>query len=229
MRPPPALVSAAGAGLLLATFYPLAAEWALARWGVRAVAALLLVPGLFSLALWRRHARRLRAPLWPHAVLLALPVAALASGSQLWLRLLPAAIQLLIAVFFALSLRGGSSILERAAQTLHPYAPAFIGPYCRKATLAFAAIFAAQGAGLAALAWWPPASWALASGAAAWLPVTAATAVEWAIRKSHFRYYSDGPVDRLLRRWLPPEGTAAGRRSLEYIRAKRLELGMPPP
>jgi len=229
MRPPPALVSAAGAGLLAATFYPLGVEWALAAWGVRAVACALLAPGALSLWLWQRFGRARGAPLLPHLLLLALPAAAAASGSLFFLRGVPAAIQLLIAAFFALSLRGGSSVLERAAKTIHPYAPDFIGPYCRKATGVFAAIFAAQGLGLAVLAWAPPADWALASGVLAWAPVMAATVVEWAIRKSHFRYYTEGPVDRVLRRLLPPEKTEAGRRSLAYIRAKRLELGMPPP
>lgn len=228
MRPPPALVSAAGAGLLLTTVYPLLLERALSAWGVRPVAGALLVPGALSLALWWRLGRS-RVALVPELLLLALLLAAAVGGSLFFLHLVPAAIQLLIAVFFALSLRGGSSILERAAQTIHPYAPDFIRPYCRKATLAFAAIFAAQGAALAALAASPPESWATTSGLLAWAPVMGASAIEWAIRKSHFRYYTDGPVDRWLRRWLPPEKTEAGRRSLAYIRAKRLELGMPPP
>ena len=228
MRPPPALVSAAGAGLLVATLYPLGVERALDAWGVRAVAAALLVPGAISLALWWRLGAG-RVALVPQLLLLALPVAAAVSGALVFLHAVPAVIQLLIGAFFALSLRGGSSILEQAAKTIHPYAPDFIGPYCRKATLVFAAIFVAQGSGLAALAWSPPERWALWSGLLAWGPVMAASVVEWAIRKSWFRYYTEGPVDRLLRRVLPPENTAAGRRSLEYIRAKRLELGMPPP
>lgn len=230
MRPPPALVTLTGAGLLVATFYPWLAERLLAAHGVRAVAAGMLALGALSLALWQRLGGAARLPLALHAALLALPALAAASGDALWLRLVPAAIQALIAAFFARSLAGGSSILEQAAKSIHPYAPGFIGPYCRGATLVFAAIFALQGAALAALALRPPAGgWAWSAGLLAWAPVMAASLVEWAVRKSWFRYYSDGPIDRLLRRALPPENTEAGRRSLAYIRKMRAELGMPPP
>ncbi len=44
-----------------------------------------------------------------------------------------------------------------------------------------------------------------------------------------FRYFGPGPLDQLLRRLIPPENTATGRCSLEYIRRMRAELGMPPP
>ena len=229
MRPPPALVSATGAGMLAAVLYPLGLERALEAFGVRPVAAALLVPGVASLWVWQRWGRFRRASLAPHLLLLALPAAAAASGRIAFLHAVPALIQLLIAAFFALSLRDGSSILERAAQTIHPYAPDFIGPYCRKATLVFAALFAAQGLAIAGLALDPPVRWALSAGLLAWGPVTLASVVEWAIRKTWFRYYGDGPIDRQLRRLWPPENTAAGRRSLAYVRAKRLELGMPPP
>ncbi len=230
MRPPPALVTATGVGMLVAAFYPWLAERALAHFGARAFATALLAAGLVSLALWRRLGGAARLPLALHAALLALPALAALRADPTYLRLVPAAIQALIALFFARSLVGGSSILEQAAKRIHPYAPDFIGPYCRKATATFAAIFALQGAALAALALDPPAAgWALASGVLAWGPVLAASIVEWAVRKSWFRYYTDGPIDRRLRRWLPPESTAAGRRSLEYIRRMREQLGMPPP
>lgn len=214
----------------VAAFYPLLAERLLAAGGTRGLALAMLALGAVSLAVWQRFGGTARLPLALHAGLLALPGLSAWTGDALPLRLVPAAIQALIAVFFARSLRGGSSVLEQTARRIHPYAPDFIGPYCRKATAVFAAIFALQGVALAGLALDPPAAgWGLASGALAWGPLLTASVVEWAVRKSWFRYYSDGPIDRRLRAWLPPENTAAGRRSLDYIRRMRRELGMPPP
>jgi hypothetical protein len=49
------------------------------------------------------------------------------------------------------------------------------------------------------------------------------------VRKWWFRYFGPGPLDQLLKHALPPENTAAGRRSLDYIRKMRADHGMPPP
>jgi hypothetical protein len=59
--------------------------------------------------------------------------------------------------------------------------------------------------------------------------VLAASLVDWVVRKWWFRYFGPGPLDQLLKHVLPPENTAAGRRSLDYIRRMRAQLGMPPP
>jgi hypothetical protein len=59
--------------------------------------------------------------------------------------------------------------------------------------------------------------------------VIAASLADWVVRKWWFRYFGPGPLDQLLKRVLPPENTEAGRRSLEYIRRMRAQLGMPPP
>jgi uncharacterized membrane protein len=224
------LVTAVGVGALLATVYPPVAERALAAWGVRPVAAALVAIGALSLFAWQRVDGAARVPLAQRAALLVLPALAAASGQGVFLRLVPAAIQALIAALFVVSLRGGGSLFYDAARALHPYAPDFIAPYCRRSTMVFAAIFALQAAFAAVLAFWPPTSgWGVASGIWIWTPVAAASAVDWVVRKSWFRYFGPGPVDRILRRLLPPENTAAGRRSLEYIRRMRAALGMPPP
>jgi uncharacterized membrane protein len=230
IRPPPALVTAVGVGALLATTYPPAAERALAAFGVRPVAVALLGLGLLSLALWQRVDRGARVPAYQRAALLLLPALAAASGEAVFLRLVPAAIQGLIAALFVASLRGGGSLFYDAARSLHPYAPDFIAPYCRKSTIVFAGVFALQGIGVAILAFHPPADgWGAASGVWVWTPVFAASGVDWIVRKSWFRHFGPGPLDQLLRRLLPPENTAPGRRSLEHIRRMRAELGMPPP
>lgn len=222
-------MTAVGVGALLATVYPPAAERALTSYGVRPVAIALVGLGLVSLILWHRWGSG-RVPLVQRAAILLLPALAAATGEVLFLRLVPAAIQALIAVLFVVSLRGGGSLFYDAARSLHPYAPDFIAPYCRKSTIVFAGIFALLAVAAAYLAFRPPASgWGAASGLWIWTPVIAASLVDWAVRKWWFRYFGPGPLDQLLRRLLPPENTAAGRRSLEYIRRMRAQLGMPPP
>jgi uncharacterized membrane protein len=233
LQPTPGTLALAGLGALLAFGYPYAVERALAIAGVRAVGAALVAAGLLSVALVRRLPALpalpgLGSPLRA-AALLVLPALAAATARPVFLLLMPAALQALLAAVFALSLRGGGSLLRDAARWIHPYAPDFIGPYCRKVTGLFAAIFALQAVGVGLLALDPPESWALASSVGVWIPVTAASAVEWLFRKAWFRYYGPGPVDRLMRALLPPERTHQGRRSLEYVRRMRRELGMPPP
>jgi hypothetical protein len=162
--------------------------------------------------------------------LLALPALAAATQDALYLRLVPAAIQSLIAALFVVSLRGGGSIFYDAARSLHPYAPDFIAPYCRKSTAVFAGVFALQGVAALWLAFHPPAAgWGTATGMWIWTPVIAASLVDWAIRKWWFRYFGPGPLDQLLKRVLPPENTEAGRRSLDYIRRMRASSACPRP
>src|SRR4030095_11112758 len=105
-----------------------------------------------------------------------LPALAVGPGDALFLRLVPAAIQALIAVLFVVSLRGGGSLFYDAARSLHPYAPEFIAPYCRKSTIVFAGIFAGLAVAAAYLAFRPPATgWGAASGFWLWPPVIAAS------------------------------------------------------
>jgi hypothetical protein len=94
----------------------------------------------------------------------------------------------------------------------------------------FAALFALQGIATGWLAFHPPASgWATATGLWIWTPILVASLGDWVVRKWWFRYFGPGRLDQLLKRVLPPENTEAGRRSLEYIRRMRAQLGMPPP
>jgi len=217
-----------GAGMLGALTFPLLAVWAIDAWGPRATGAVLFALGLASFAFPRLEVPGLgRAS---RALLVALPGLAALTDDARFLRLVPAALEALLAAAFVGSLAGGSSLLERAALVLEPFAPDFIAPYCRKATLAFAALFALQALTLVGLALAAPEpGWATRASLAVWAPTLAATALEFAVRKAWFRHYGEGPVDRLLRRLMPPEHTAQGRRSLEYIRKRRVELGLPPP
>jgi uncharacterized membrane protein len=218
-----------GAGMLLAVGYPLAAARAVEAFGPRAVGAALLALGLAGVVLSRRRS----IPgfgLWLRVLAVGLPGLALLAGDARFLALVPAAIQAVLCGLFLGSLRGGSSILAQAARTLEPYAPDFIDPYCRKATLAFAALFALQSVALATLGVAAPGpGWALRASFLIWVPTLVAAAIEFLVRKAWFRNYSETPWDRVLRVLFPPENTAQGRRSLDWIRRKRAELGLPPP
>ena len=226
---PGVALTLAGAGMLVAVGYPIAAARAVEAFGSRAVGATLLAVGALSFALTLRRS----APgfgLGLRSLPLVLAGLALATGDVRFVQLVPAAIEGILCGLFLGSLRGGGSILEQAARTLEPFAPDFIGPYCRKATGVFAALFAVQAVMLCALALGAPGpDWA--RDASFWIiaPTVACTAVEFLVRKAWFRNYSDTPWDRVLRVLFPPEKTAQGRRSLEWIRAKRAELGLPPP
>jgi uncharacterized membrane protein len=218
-----------GAGLLLAVGYPLAAARAVEAFGPRAVGAALLGLGLAGALASRRRSIPGFGP-WLRVLAVALPALALLAGDARLLTLVPAAIQAVLCSLFLGSLRGGGSILAQAARTLEPYAPDFIDSYCRKATVAFAALFALQAGALALLGTLAPGpGWAVRASLLIWAPTLAATAIEFLVRKAWFRHYADTPWDRVLRVLFPPENTPQGRRSLEWIRQKRAELGLPPP
>jgi uncharacterized membrane protein len=229
VRPSLSVLALVGAGAFVAVGYPLVAERALDSLGPRTVGGLVLAIGLASFALTLRSRVPGLGP-WLRGIPLVLPALTAATGNPRYLKLVPAAIEVTLCVVFLASLRGGGSLLQDAARILEPHAPDFIGPYCRKATAAFAALFAVQAVALAAVALAPPVrGWAVTSSLLVWVPTVAGAAFEFLLRKAWFRHYGTGPLDRLLRTLLPPENTAQGRRSLAYVRRKRRELGMPPP
>ena len=217
--------------------YPWAIDSALARFGVRPVAALLLALALLGGAfpLGAAGARRIdlpRVPGFPGAIALLL-AGALATGDVRCLFLVPSAIYLWLALLAAASLREPISLIERAARFLQPRAPDFIRSYCRKVTALWCVFFAAIAATIA---------WLVASGAdearrafsswGLWLPVGALSLVEYAVRKAWFRYYAGGPLDRIWAALLPAENSERGRRSLAYIREARARMraeGFTPP
>jgi uncharacterized membrane protein len=219
--------------------YPWLIDTALARFGTRPVAAVLLVLALAGGAgpAWGagRGGRRIdlpRVPGFPAAFALLL-AAALATGDVRCLFLVPAAIYLWLALLAAVSLREPVSLIERAARFLQPRAPEFIRSYCRKVTALWCALFAANAGAIA---------WLVATGAhdarrsysawGLWLPMGVLAALEYAVRKAWFRYYAGGPLDRLWSLLLPAEATERGRRSLAYIRDARARMraeGFTPP
>jgi uncharacterized membrane protein len=210
-------------GVLLVGFPPLV-EAARARFGIRGLAAGLLLAGApVALAL---RGRRGAVPLGAGALgpPLALVLAA-ATGAEVFLRLVPAAVYAALALAFAASLRAPQSLIEMAIRALVPAAPDFVAGYCRGLTAFWAAFFAASallGAWLAVLGpleWWR--AW---SGWGNLVAMLLVSGPEFLIRKTWFRYYfHGGPFDRVWSRLFPAENTERGRRSLEAIRRWREE------
>ena len=136
--------------------YPWAIDSALARFGVRPVAALLLALALAggALPLGAPGGLRIdlpRVPGFPGAIALLL-AGALGTGDVRWLFLVPAFVYLWLALLAAASLREPISLIERVARFLQPRAPDFIRSYCRKVTALWCLFFAATAATIAGLA-----------------------------------------------------------------------------
>ena len=199
--------------------YPLVIYAAHAQLGTRGVGGILL--GLYGLSLLLRM-RGSAAELWhlvrQHAALAGLIVAAMLLGNRTLLLLLPMLVSLYLFATFAWSLRRGPPMIERFARMVEDDLPDFTLPYCRKVTGIWCLFMAGNAAAVLVLAVAAPiAWWALYTGAVAYILLGLLLAGEFLFRKWWFRYYGDGPADRLLARWFPPERTANGRRSLAYV------------
>lgn len=216
-------------GILLVAAYPFALEWALARFGLRSVAVALLVSGSIGLA-WRwRHitAPALRPTQLAILVLLALAASTESRGPFLFV---PAVIQLGLAGYFLASLRPGDSVVERMAHFMQPYLPDWIRPYCRIVTVLWAIFFLGNAVAIAWLARGADlARWQAWTGVGLYVTAFVLQGFEALFRKAWFRAFDEGPIDRLFARLFPPEQTPRGRRSMEYIRRMRIELGMEEP
>jgi uncharacterized membrane protein len=210
----------------LVMLYPFALQAALAEAGARGVAFVMAAIAIGTMPWLRRESRETWIPL-PHRVVLGvLLTAALLWDEALFLRLLPAVVQWALFSIFYGSLRDPQSLIERGARMLQPFAPDFIAPYCRKVTRIWSAFFLINALAIGGLAVAAPVAWW--SAYTSWImmgAVAVISAVEFAVRKTWFRYYTAGPVDRVLATLLPAEKTEQGRRSMAYIRDKRKELG----
>jgi hypothetical protein len=120
-------------------------------------------------------------------------------------------------------------VIERAVFWLQPHAPDFIRPYCRTETKLWGALFAVNGAAIAALALFASAeTWRAFAAAGVWLLVAAVSLVDFAFRKLYFRLYGPNPLDRLLARLFPPNHSEISRQANSYRTEKRLSLGRDP-
>lgn len=156
--------------------------------------------------------------------LLAIVVAAPASGSRLAWELLPTVIWSSVAFAFARSLRDPKSLAERLAHLADPLAPDFIGPYCRGLTLVYALAFGAIAGVFAGFALaGAQHAWLRFATLGCWLVLAALLAGEYLVRKLWFRNYTERGLDRLLARAFPAENTEMGRRCAAYVRRMRAE------
>jgi uncharacterized membrane protein len=231
-RPPRPSARQALLGLAFAAAavaWPFLADSLVELFGVRALA----VTALAVSALLVRGARGALPPelalgRLDSAVLLGLVALAAVTGERVFLLLVPAWVYAALARIFAASLRGGGSVIERVAFMIQPYAPDFIRPYCRRVTAMWAGLFAANAVAVAALALFAPLEWWRAyTGWIVWLAFIAISAVEFVVRKAHFRNYDDGPIDLLLERLFPSEKTEMGRRAMAHKAEMRRSLGRP--
>lgn len=167
----------------------------------------------------------------PGVIAAGLGLATLVTGERLPLQLVASWAYGVAAWVFWQSTRGGSSLIEQMARRIHPYAPDFIGSYCRKVTLLWAVFLAVSAAVLAGLALAAPLEWWERYTTWVIVPLSiAGSIVEYLVRKTWFRYYPyGGPIDRLFMTFFPAHATEAGRRSQAYIEARRKELGAEPP
>jgi uncharacterized membrane protein len=221
--PGPLPVVAGALEILFYLAYPFLIYTAHTRWPTRGVAgALLLLYGL-SFAL---RARGAADDWWPlvrqHLALFAVIVLAVALDDRTVLLLLPMIVSLYLLGTFAASLRRGPPMIERFARMVEDDLPPFTHPYCRRMTVLWCFFLAANAVAVAVLAFAAPlAWWAIYTGLVFYLLLGAFIGAEFLFRKWWFRYYGDGPVDRLFARLLPPERTPEGRRSLAYVQARR--------
>lgn len=235
-RPGPAQIAALALAAGVVVFYPALVELLLGHFGVRPVAGVVVAAAAATLV--RRGGGLqadlpVRLPGGARVGFLLIGAVAFASDDARFLRLIPALIQLWLALLFAQSLRDPETLVERMARILQPRAPDFIAGYCRGLTVLWAALFLLNAVAIAALVF------AAAPGAARtfsaygiWLVLGGFSAVEYCVRKAHFRYYEPTGVDRIWSLLLPAQHTERGRRSLAYIDAKKAEMraaGLTPP
>jgi len=156
--------------------------------------------------------------------LVAIVLAAPASGSRLAWELLPAVIWGWMAFAFAQSLRDRETLAERFARLADPLAPDFIAPYCRRLTGVYAVVFFGIAAGFAFFALTgDQAAWLRFASWGCWLVVGALFAGEFLVRKLWFRNYTERAIDRVIARFFPAENTEMGRRCLAYVSRMRAE------
>ena len=214
------------AGVLQALFYlayPLVLYLAQTRLETRPIAALILALYVVTFAL---RVRGSKTEFWsilrPHLPLGVLIAIALALGERTLLLLLPSLVSLYVFGTFAWTLRQGPSMIERFARMVEDDLPPFTFRYCRRVTIIWCGFLGLNAIGVAGLALFGPVAWwAAYTGLVFYLLLGLLLGTEFCFRKLWFRYYGDGPTDRLLARFFPAEQTANGRRSLAYVELRR--------
>ncbi|MEE2665327.1 MAG: hypothetical protein VX681_14520 [Myxococcota bacterium] len=220
-RPTPGTAIAALLLALGALAYPLLGDQAIERLGVRVTAGTLLAAVLIAMVVRLAVERRPLRLLAQNAGALVLLGLATGSADRTYLYLFPALVNLYLAAIFAGSVASRASIVERGARLVQPYLPSFTLAYCRRLTLLWAAFFAANCVWIGVLAFGPTEPWRRYTVVVYPGLIAMLCAIEFLVRKSWFRYYGDGPLDRTLAGLFPPEVNERGRRSQRYISALR--------
>jgi len=230
-RASPLQLALGTAVVLLAFAYPFLFDWLLARFGLRSAALALVGYAALFAAARTRMGIPFRWLTLPNIAVAATVTLTLLFADRRFLLLIPSLIYLMMFSLFWKSLSQPLSIIEHVARSRVPHAPDFIAPYCRKSTLTWCAFFLGNAALIAWLAlsgrftaWKAWTRWQM------FVVIGVLCGVDFLVRKWWFRYYFHNNLfDRLWSRIFPAENTEMGRRSMEFIRAKRKELGLPPP
>jgi uncharacterized membrane protein len=196
---------------LLTFAYPFLIYLGLERLGPRRlallVAALLAVRGLWLLR--GRPIRELRAFVLPALIVGALVGAAAWLDDARLILALPVAINGVLLVAFARTLRRGPSMIERFARLQRSDLSDEEMRYCRSVTVVWCAFFVLNGAVAAALAAFGSlAAWTLYTGAISYVLMGILFAAEFIVRAWRFRHYRGAFTDPLLRRIFPPRPAA---------------------
>ncbi len=211
--------------------YPFLFDWLVARLGVRIGSLALLAYGLVFAVARQQMGIPVKLLPAPHLGIAGVVLATAYSGDVRYLLLVPAFIYLMLCKLFWDSLAKPVCIVEHVARFIVPFAPEFIHSYCRKSTMAWSAFFLFNALVIAWLAWTGNnEAWKVYTGWQMFAIIGAICLVDFLIRKWWFRYYfHENLFDRIWSRFFPAEATPMGRQSMEYIRQKREELGIPPP
>lgn len=206
---------------------PILAAAGLERWEPRTLGWLGLAIGAVTIglrSLWGRpSAATLAIQYGPGIALLA---AVVVSNDRLGLLLLPALVNLYLAVGTGWTLTTERSLVERVGAFIQPHMPEFTRSYCHKVTVLWTLFFAANVLGIAWLALAREQSeWLLYSSRLYFVVVALLTAFEFCFRKIYFRHYSSGPMDKVFAAFFPAENTERGRRSAAYLQKMR-DLGL---
>ncbi|MFO0627051.1 MAG: hypothetical protein U0325_15690 [Polyangiales bacterium] len=190
--------------------YPALLLYALAVWGPRTAALLVLALSLPRAALALRDARpedRAHALAVPGTVALFASLGALSGDARLLLAA-PTLVNLALLAHFGRSLRTDTPLVERFARMQVPDLSDAERAWCRGVTVAWCVFFAGNAltaallAALAPLRWW-----AAYTGGVAYALMAALFTAEYLARSVRFRRYGANPLDRALARRWPPSST----------------------
>ena len=226
-RPTPSQMLAIGIAVFIVVGYPMVVADALESYAPRTIAWAALAFMAATTALRALFARpTLKGFLIQYGAGIALLGLVLVTNDRLGLLLVPALVNLYLALGTGWTLTTEHSLVERVATVIQPHLPDFTRPYCRKVTALWTGFFALNALGIAALAFsGNEPLWRLYTSRLYFLVITGLTGIEFLVRKVHFRNYSKGPVDRVFASLFPAQNTALGRQSQAYLQKMR-DLGL---